>query len=90
MLKRRKAANAVTTIGTNYRTSAGVGPCSRAKTLLHAYGHRLSKLPPSGKIVLYRMGDLVFRVDGRRVRSVSLVGAQLAVLIAGNSRGCVR
>ncbi len=87
---KRDIGVAITTIGQNYRTSAGVGPCSRAKTLLHAYGHRLRKLPPGGKIVLYRLDNLVFRVAGRRVRSVTLVNAQLAVLIAGNSRGCVR
>src|SRR5438105_15838193 len=35
------AGVAITTIGRNYKTIAGVGPCSRASTLLHAYGHRL-------------------------------------------------
>jgi hypothetical protein len=87
---RRGTGVAITTYGRAYRTPAGVGPCSTAAALTSAYGGRLSRLPTTGPIALYRLGNLVFRVDRRygRVEAVTLGRGALARLIAGNSAGC--
>jgi hypothetical protein len=81
---------AINTVGRTFRTSAGIGPCSPARALTAAYGTRLRKLVTTGPVALYRLGNLVFRVDRphRRVGAVTLGRGTLARLIAGNSTDC--
>jgi hypothetical protein len=85
------AGVAINTYSRAYRTTAGIGPCSPARALTAAYGRQLRKLLVGAiPIALYRLGNLVFRVDRphARVGAVTLGTGPLARTVAGNSSDC--
>lgn len=65
---------AIVVPGRLYRTKAGVGPCSKLATLESAYGDLMKPLRASGKIVAYRVGNLVFGAE----RPGEVTGVMLA------------
>jgi hypothetical protein len=79
---------AVTTSSRAFTTTAGVRPCSREGRLHKAYGSSLHKVRGHGAVVLYRLGNLVFRVFHRRVGAITVGKGQLALLITRNARDC--
>ena len=87
---RGNAGIAINGYGRPLRTAEGIGPCSRVRDLMAAYRGRLTRLPTTGPVSLYRLGNLVFRVDRARGRvgSVTLGRGPLARLVAGNSIDC--
>ena len=74
---------AVLTSAEEYRTAKKIGPCSTKRALVRAYGGRLQPYRRSGRVVAYRIRNLVFAVPSGRVGAVLLAnrhtGAQLAV-----------
>ena len=86
--KGKDAGIDINTWGRAFRTPEGVGPCSPAKALLAAYQPQLVRVGGTGPIVLYRDGNLVFRVFRNTVAAVTLGTGKLATMIAGNSQDC--
>jgi hypothetical protein len=57
----------ITTWDKNFRTAAGVGPCSTIDELEHAYGNALRPSRPNtvdGKIFAYTVGHMIFAANG--------------------------
>lgn len=73
------AVGAITWAARN-TTALGVGPCSSARTLLAAYGKRLTRVAHGSGIDAYRLGRLVFVVgsDGF-VSNVTLLAPGVSV-----------
>ncbi len=68
-------AYAIFTLAREYRTAAGVGPCSPVKSLLRVYDSGLRRYPNdrSLPVVAYRLGRLWFSVSpGGIVSGVTL------------------
>ena len=54
---------AIFTAAREYRTAAGIGPCSPVRSLLRAYGGKLRRYPAGSQpIVAYKLGRLWFTV----------------------------
>jgi hypothetical protein len=84
-----KGVAVVTTWNRQLRTAAGVGPCSTAAALKRAYGARLVPFRQGGKIVAYRLGNLIFTVEGgKRVGVVALGRGPQAVYVALSATEC--
>lgn len=79
---------ALSTAGREYRTREAVGPCSSFSDLRRAYGKRLRLVLAHRLVRLYTVGDVVFRVAGGRVGSVTVGKGALARQVAGNSIDC--
>ncbi len=79
----------VTTWNRSLRTDRHVGPCSSVAALKRAYGARLKPFRQVGKVVAYRLGDLVFTVeDGRHVGVVALGRGTAATYVALSAPEC--
>jgi hypothetical protein len=80
---------AVTTWNRTLRTDEQIGPCSTVVALRKAYGSRLRPVRERGKVVAYRLGDLVFSTEGgRRVGVVALGRGAATVFLALNAPEC--
>jgi hypothetical protein len=81
---------AVTTWNRLLRTDKHIGPCSTVAALKRAYGARLKPFKQGGKIVAYRLGNLIFTAPGgRRVGVVGLGRDVASVYLALNAPACV-
>ncbi len=61
-------AVAITTWNKDFRTAAGIGPCSSIEDLKHAYGMALRPSPANtinGKAYAYIVGHLIFGANGK-------------------------
>jgi hypothetical protein len=88
---RKGAAGAVvvTTWSKTLRTDEQIGPCSTVKALRKAYGARLKPFRQGKKVVAYRLGNLIFTVEGgRRVGVVALGRGSASVFVALNAPEC--
>jgi len=84
-----KGAAVVTTWNRRLATGLGIGPCSTVAALKRAYGSRLAPFRQGAKIVAYRLGNLVFTVEGgKRVGVVALGRGPQAVYVALNATEC--
>jgi hypothetical protein len=84
-----KGVVAVTTWSKALRTDKRIGPCSTVAALRAAYGSRLHPFRQGGKVVAYRLGNLVFTTEGRqRVGVVALGRGTAAVYVALNAPEC--
>jgi hypothetical protein len=85
-----KGAAVVTTWNRRLSTGVGIGPCSTVAALKRAYGSRLAPFRQGGKIVAYRLGNLIFAVEGRRrVGVVALGSGTQALYVALSATECV-
>ena len=65
---RTSPAVAITTWNKDFRTAAGIGPCSSVEDLKNAYGNALRPSPRNtidGKAYAYIVGHLIFGANGR-------------------------
>ena len=63
----------ITTWNKDFRTAAGVGPCSSIADLKSAYGNALSRRRTNtidGKVYAYMVGHLIFGANGSAAESV--------------------
>jgi hypothetical protein len=71
------------------RTDEQIGPCSTVAALKAAYGSRLRPFRQAGKVVAYRLGNLVFATPNRtRVTAVGLGRGTAAVYVTLNITPC--
>ncbi len=84
-----KGVAVVTTWNRQLRTDKGIGPCSAVTALKRAYAGRLAPFRQRGRIVAYRLGNLIFTVEGgRRVGVVALGRGTEAVYVALSATEC--
>ena len=84
-----KGVAVVTTWNRQLRTDKGIGPCSTVAALKLAYPGRLAAFREGGRVVAYRLGNLIFTVEGgRRVGVVALGRGTQAVYVALNATEC--
>ena len=84
-----KGVAAVTTWNRQPTTGEGIGPCSTVAALKAAYGSRLVPFREQSRIVAYRLGNLIFTVEGgRRVGVVALGRGAQATYVALNATEC--
>jgi hypothetical protein len=84
-----KGVAVVTTWNRRLKTDEGIGPCSTAAALRRAYGGRLVPFRQGGKNVAYRLGNLIFTVEGgKRVGVVALGRGTQAVYVALSATQC--
>jgi hypothetical protein len=84
-----KGVAVVTTWSRRQTTAARIGPCSTVAALKRAYGARLAPFRQGGRIVAYRLGRLIFTVEGgKRVGVVGLGLGTQAVYVALNAPEC--
>ena len=87
--KGAKGVVVVTTWNRTLRTDEQIGPCSTVAALKRAYGKRLLAFRQAGKVVAYRLGDLVFTAEGgKRVGVVALGRGTAATYVALNAPEC--
>jgi hypothetical protein len=79
----------VTTWNRRSKTAAQIGPCSTVGALKRAYGTRLVPFRQGGRIVAYRLGQLIFTVEGgKKVGVVALGLGRQALYVALNATEC--
>jgi hypothetical protein len=79
----------VATWNRRLRTAEQIGPCSTVAALRRAYGSRLVPFRQGGRIVAYRLGRLIFTVEGgKKVGVVGLGLGRQAMYVALNSTEC--
>jgi hypothetical protein len=79
----------VTTWNRALTTDKQIGPCSSVAALKRAYGAKLKPFWKDGRIVAYRLGNLIFTTeDGRSVAVVGLGRTVPAVYVALNAPEC--
>jgi hypothetical protein len=79
----------VTTWNRRLKTAEQIGPCSAVTALKRAYGSRLVPFRQGGRVVAYRLGRLIFTVEGgKKVGVVGLGLGRQAVYVALNSTEC--
>ncbi len=79
----------VTTWSRRLETADRIGPCSTVAALKRAYGSRLVPFRQGGRIMAYRLGRLIFTVEGgKRVGVVGLGLGTQAVYVALNAPEC--
>jgi hypothetical protein len=84
-----KGVVVVTTWNRNLRTDKHIGPCSSVAALKRAYGARLQPFRERGKVIAYRLGDLVFTTEGgKHVGVVALGRGTAATYVALNAPEC--
>ena len=87
--KGAKGVVVVTTWNRTLRTDEQIGPCSTVAALKRAYGKRLQAFRQAGKVVAYRLGNLVFTAEGgKRVGVVALGRGTAAMYVALNAPEC--
>ena len=84
-----KGVVVVTTWNRTLQTDEQVGPCSTVAALKAAYGSRLRAFRQAGKVIAYRLGNLVFAAQGgRRVNAVGLGRGTAATYVTLNVTEC--
>jgi hypothetical protein len=84
-----KGVAVVTTWNRQLRTAKGIGPCSTVAALKRAYAGRLAPFRQGGRIVAYRLGSLIFTVEGgKRVGVVALGRGTGSVYVALSATEC--
>jgi hypothetical protein len=84
-----KGVAVLTTWNRRLKTASQVGPCSTVAALKRAYGSRLVPFRQGRRIVAYRLGPLIFTVEGgKRVGVVGLGRGAQAVYVALNATEC--
>lgn len=84
-----KGVAVVTTWNRQLTTDEGIGPCSNVTALKRTYGGRLVPFRQGRRIVAYRLGNLIFTVEGgRRVGVVALGRGTQAVYVALSATEC--
>ena len=84
-----KGVAVVTTWNRTLRTDEQVGPCSTVAALKRAYATRLVAFRQGGRVVAYRLGALIFTVEGgKRVGVVALGRGTQAVYVALSATEC--
>jgi hypothetical protein len=84
-----KGVAVVTTWNRQLTTEEGIGPCSTVAALKRAYGARLVPFRQARKVVAYRLGNVIYTVEGgRRVGVVALGRGTQAVYVALNAKEC--
>jgi hypothetical protein len=79
----------VTTWNRALKTAKGIGPCSSVAALKRAYGVRLRPFRQGGRIVAYRLGNLIFATKGGQiVRVVGLGRTAPTIFVALNAPEC--
>jgi hypothetical protein len=79
----------VTTWNRALKTDKQIGPCSSVAALKRAYGAKLKPFRQGGRIVAYRLGNLIFTTEGgRRVGVVGLGRSVPSVYVALNAPEC--
>ena len=87
-LSRSGRGVAILTSERDYRTRAGVGPCSSVRSLKRAYRGRLAVKRKAHVVVAYRLGRLVFAAPYRKVGVVKLASPTFPVKVAVNAVQC--
>ena len=87
-LSRRGRGIAVLTSAKEYRTHAGVGPCSKIRALKKAYRGRLVAKRRAGHIVAYRLRRLLFVAQAGQVGAVMLSNSAFPASVAVNAGQC--
>jgi len=84
-----KGVAVVTTWNRQLKTDEGIGPCSTVTALKRAYGGRLVPFRQGGRIVAFRLRNLIFTVEGgKRVAVVALGRGRQAVYVALSATEC--
>ena len=83
-----KGVAVVTTWSRVLQTDEQIGPCSTIAALKATYGAKLAAFRQNGKTVAYRMGSLVFTVNGKRVGAIGLGRGTQAVYVTLNVTPC--
>ena len=79
----------VATWNRRLRTAEQIGPCSTVAALKRAYGTRLVPFRQGGRVIAYRLGRLIFTVEGgKKVGVVGLGLGRQAMYVALNSTEC--
>jgi len=79
----------VTTWNRVLRTGKQIGPCSSVAALKRTYGATLKPFKQGGRIVAYRLGNLIFTAEGGRTVGVVALGRDVAsVYVALNAPAC--
>jgi hypothetical protein len=88
--KGTKGAAVVTTWSKVLETDGQIGPCSTVTALKKAYGGRLVPFRQNGKLYAYRLGNLVFAMNGKpgRITSVGLGRGPQATYVTLNVTPC--
>ena len=78
------------TAADDFRTAAGMGPCSSVEKLRAAYGSRLQPVKHSvtQQVVAYRFGTITFVATGPNVRSVLVSAGRVPLQTALNGPAC--
>jgi len=78
------------TAADEFRTSAGVGPCSPVAKLQAAYGDKLKAVKSSTthQVIGYRLGTLIFIATGPQVRSILITTGRVPIQTALNGAAC--
>jgi hypothetical protein len=79
---------AVLTSAKEYRTPAGVGPCSTVIALKKAYRERLTVKRRAGHIVAYRLRGLLFAAPSGKVGAVMLANSAFPASVAVDAGQC--
>jgi hypothetical protein len=88
--KGAKGVVVVTTWNRTLKTDEGIGPCSSVAALKRTYGKQLQPFRQGGKVIAYRLGNLVFTAEGgKRVGVVALGRGTAANYVALNAPECV-
>jgi hypothetical protein len=87
-LSRKGRGIAVLTSAKEYRTPAGVGPCSTIAALKKAYPGRLTVTRRAGHVVAYRLRRLLFAAPGGKVGAVMLANSAFPSSVAVNAGQC--
>ncbi len=88
-LSRRGRGIAVLTLAREYRTPAGIGPCSTIAALKKAYpGGRLTVKRRAHHVVAYRLRRLLFAAPGGKVGAVMLANSAFPLSVAVNAGQC--
>jgi hypothetical protein len=83
-----QGAIAVATWNRTFRTDEGIGPCSTVAALKGAYGTRLQPFRQAGKVIAYRLGNLIFTAESTRVGAIGLGRGTVATYIVLNVPEC--
>jgi hypothetical protein len=84
-----KGVVVVTTWNRTLKTDEQIGPCSTVAALKKTYRARLQPFRQGGKVIAYRLGNLIFTAeDGKHVGVVALGRGTAATFIALNAPEC--
>jgi hypothetical protein len=78
----------VTTWSKQLVTGDPLGPCSPAAALKRAYAGRLVPFRQNGRLYAYRVGNLVFTINGTRIGAIGLGRGPQATYVTLNVAPC--